>query len=250
VEQIDVPALLDLGDRAAGRLTGDAVRIWNTGPDRVTLSIRGEGQGLKPGAERVTVNPGETLAVPFRMELPPGVFGPVVGELVLAGRSVRYTVAVRAVARKVELRVEPGVVALGDLTPGAERPFVVAVENRGEMAVAIPESRAPGELEVWVPRARVEPGERVTLVGRVRVNAKQTGRVVRAVVPLVYETVLRVEARVKSPVLSRALVLTGASGGLIVCGACAEVGGWWLGMPLLLVGFICGLLAVYWHERG
>ena len=37
VELIDVPSMLDLGERPAGRLTGAILRVKNTGPYPVTL---------------------------------------------------------------------------------------------------------------------------------------------------------------------------------------------------------------------
>ena len=249
VERIDVPAMIDLGDRPAGRLTGDALRVKNSGPDRVTLRVRGEHQWLRPGAERVTVNPGEVVSVPFRMDLPPGVLGPVVSTILLEGRSVRYAVAVRALARKVELVVVPEVVFLGNMIPGEERAFALDVVNAGEIAADIRELHAPGDLEVWVRRATVWPGERVTLAGRVRVNARQPDRQVRARVPLADEATVRFVARVVSPRMPKVLAVTAATGGLIAGGALSVAVGWWLGVPLALLGLATGVWLV-WRESG
>jgi hypothetical protein len=249
IEALDVPTLIDLGDRPAGRLTGDALHVKNIGPHSVALRIRGAHQWVRPGAGRITVNPGELVSVPFRMDLPPGVLGPVTSTIVLEGRTVRHAVAVRAVARKVDLVVVPGVVLLGDLTPGEERAFTVDVVNAGEIAADVREMHVPGELEVWVRRATVPPGERVTLAGRVRVNVRQTNRQVRALVPLTDDAVVRCVAQVVPPLMPKVLAVTAAAGGLLAGGALALSVGWWIGAPLALLGLATGVW-LFWRQMG
>jgi hypothetical protein len=186
------------------------------------------------------------------MDLPPDVLGPVTGAIVVEGRSVRYAVAVRAVARRVELAVRD-VVDLGDLTPGAERAFAVDAENTGEMTVEVPEAHRPGDLEVWVRPATVRPGERVALAGRVRVNATQPVRALRAEVPLVGGAAVRVVANVVPSRLPKALAAAAATGGLIAVGSCAGADGSWLGGPLVLAGVVLGLVAciwLFWRDMG
>ena len=175
VERIDVPTMIDMGVRPAGRTANDALRVKNIGSDRVALDIRGEHTWLRPGTEYIVVNPGETVSVPFRMDLPPDALGPVVSALVLEGRASATRSRCERAARKVELVVLPGVVVLGSMTPGAERAFTVDLLNAGGIAADVHESHTPGPLEVWVRRATVRPGERVTLTGRVRVNKRETG---------------------------------------------------------------------------
>ena len=251
MELIDVPAMIDLGERPSGRLTGDALRVKNTGPDRVTLQVRGEHQWLRPGADCITVNPGEVVSVPFRMDLPPGVLGPVVSTLLLEGRSVRFAVAVRALARKVELIVVPGVMFLGDMIPGEERAFTVDVVNAGEIVADIRESHTPGDLEVWVRRATVKPGETVTLAGRVRVNARQPDKQVRALVPLADEATVRFVAQVVAPLLPKILAVTAATGGLIAGGALSVAVGWAVGVPVAILGIATGVCVwLLWREPG
>jgi hypothetical protein len=245
VERIDVPSVVDLGERPAGRSAGAALSVWNAGTDRVSLRIRGEHHWVRPGAERITLDPGETVLMPFRMDLPAGLQGPVVSAIHLEGRSVRYAVPVRALARKVELIVLPAVVHLGDMTPGAERAFVVDVVNAGEIAVDIRESHTPGDLEVWVRRATVRPGERITLAGRVRVNATRTAKPVQALVPLSDEASLRCVAHVVEPKTPYFLaVMTGG----FVCGVLSAASSARLGALLALVGLATGV-AVWLFRR-
>jgi hypothetical protein len=240
VEVIDAPALIDLGDRAAGRAAGDAVRIRNIGPDGVTLRLRGEHQWIRPGAERISVEPGETVAVPFRIELPAGAYGPVMTSLVLEGRSVSHTAAVRAVARKVELRIMPGEVELGGMAPNEERAFTVEVVNAGELPAVIHESHARGDLEVWVRPATVKPGERVVVAGRVRANAKQPHRQLRATVRLADEVGLSFTATVVPSIVPKVAAVGAAAGGLLAGTALGVMIAWWVGIPLVLLGFATG----------
>jgi hypothetical protein len=247
VEQIDVPSMLDLGDRPMGRLTGAVLRVKNIGPHRVTLRVRGEHQWLRPAVEVVSVNPNEVVSVPFRMDLPPDVRGPVMSTLHLEGRAVRHSVAVRAIARKVSLAVVPGVVNLGDMVPGEERAFTMEVVNTGELIARIPDSHTPGALEVWVRRATVKPGERVTVAGRVRVNSRQIDRAVRTLVPLADELVVECMAKVVAPVMPKVLAGLAASGGLIAGCALTVAVEWWLGLPLAILGVLLGSW-IYWRE--
>lgn len=240
VEQLDAPALVDLGDRAAGRPTGDSVKVRNTGPDRLTLRVRGEHQWIRPGTDRLSIGPGETVSLPFRLDLPAGVLGPRVGTILLEGRAVRHAVAVRAVARKVELILVPGVVVLGDMAPGEERAFTLDAVNAGEIAAEVRAAHIGGDLEVWVRKATVPPGTRVTLAGRARVNSRQSGQQVRATVPLAEETALRCVADVKRSVVPRVAAGAATLGGLVAGGAVSVGLGWWLGVPLALLGIAVG----------
>ena len=241
VEQIDAPALIDLGVREAGCPIHHWLRVKNTGAYPTALRVRGEGQGVHPGPNRVVIAPGQTASVPFRMDLPPGVLGPVVSTILLEGRAVRFAVAVRALVRKVELVVVPGVVVLGDVTPGEERAFAVEVANVGEIAAEIHEQHAPGDLETWLRPATVRPGERVTLAGRVRVNAKQTGEPVRAIISLADEVTIRFVAQVVRPRLPRVLAVLAASGGLVAGSSLTVAVGYWLGVPVGCLGFAMGV---------
>lgn len=240
VERIDVPAMIDLGERPAGRASGGAVRVRNIGPDRVTLRVRGEDQGLRPGTEWLSLLPGETVSVPFRMELPASARGPVTSAILIEGRLLRHAVAVRVIARKVELIVVPGTLILGDLTPGTERAFAVDVVNAGEVPAEIRATHIPGELEVWLRRAYVQPGERVTLAGRVRVNATQTYREISTVVSLTDEATLRCVVRVVPQRLPSLTVLAVAAA-VMTLGAIAASNG-----LRELAGVLIGILALAW----
>ena len=247
VEELDVPALIDLGDCPAGRPTGGALKVRNDGPDPVTLRIKGQEQWVRPATDRFTIKPGEVLPVPFRVDLPHGVLGPVTGTIVIEGRAVRHTVAVRAHARKVELVVVPGVLNLGDMVPGEERTFTVEVKNAGDITADIPESHVRGALDVRVRRAAVRPGERVAVVGRVRLNTEAIGQQVRAVVPLTEDASVRCVARVVAPTVPKLLAAGAAAGGLLAGGGLSVAVGWWLGVPLALLGLATGAW-LYWRE--
>jgi hypothetical protein len=247
VEMIDAPALINLGDHAAGQSTVGAIRVKNTGPDQVFLHVTGEHPHIRLDGEVITVAPGQTLTVPFRVELPRGVFGPVIGSIVLEGRTVRHAVAVRVTARKVELIVAPGVVVLGDLVPGEERAFTVDVVNAGEITTALREVLVPGDLEVWIPKSTVRPGERVTLSGLVRVNVRRAPRALRVDVPLADGVTVRCVASVVAPVLPRLLAAAIAAVGLVVGSALSVAGGWGLGVPLALVAMLTGAW-LFWRE--
>jgi hypothetical protein len=236
VELIDAPALIDLGERAAGRLTGDALRITNAGPDRVSLRLRGGDQWIRPGADRVAVSPGETVCVPFRLDVPASTLGPQVTTITLQGRTARHVVPVRFVARRVELIVSPPVIELGEMVPGEERAFTLEVANAGEIAAGVRETHMPGELEVWLRRATVKPGERVTLAGRVRVNSRQPHHELSATVPLAGETSVRLAATVVRSVVPKLVAAGAAASGLVAGGLLAAMIGWWAGVPLALVG--------------
>ncbi len=240
VEQLDAPALVDLGDRAAGRPTGDSVKVKNTGPDRLTLRVRGEHQWIRPGTDKLSIAPGETVSLPFRLDLPAGVFGPRVSTILLEGRAIRHAVAVRAVARKVDLVLVPGVVLLGDMNPGEERAFTIDVVNAGEIVAEVREAHASGDLEVWVRKATVRPGDRVTLAGRARVNTRQSGQQVRAMVPLAEEAAVRCVANVTRSLVPRIAAVAATVGGLVGGGAVSVALGWWLGVPLALSGIAVG----------
>ncbi len=248
IEQIATPPTIFLGEQPAGRPAGGSLRVQNTGPHPVTLRVRAEDQWLRPASESVSINPGETLAVPFRADLPPGVFGPVGSTIWLEGRSVKRSVTVQAVARRVELIVWPAVVNLGDLKPGSERAFVVNVTNSGEIAVEIRDTHAAGELEVWLWRASVQPGESSVVHGCVRVNSRHPNREVQTLVPLVEDAAVRCVANVVAPRKSRVLAgAIAAGGGMIAGSALAATVDWSVGVPVALVSLVTGAW-IYWRE--
>lgn len=251
-EQLDVPALLDLGIREAGRARWDWLWVRNTGQYPVTLHLRTEGPGVKLGNEHLTLASLQTASVPFYMALPADVRGPVTGAILLEGRAVRHRVTVRAVAREVQLAVEPAVLNLGRLRPGEERAFTAILVNAGAVPAEVYAENVPGELEVRVKGATVPPGARVPLVGSVRANTDRTGEPVRATVRLGYGVKLRCEATVVAPILPQVLAVTAVAGSLLVGGAWSAAAGWWLGVPLALVGLLVGLGAgalMFWRER-
>jgi hypothetical protein len=247
VEVIDAPVMIDLGERPAGRLTGEVLRVKNIGPDRVALRIRGAHQWVRPGTDRITVNPGELVAVPFRVDLPPDVLGPVMSALVVEGRAIRHEVAVRVVARKVELIAVPGVVLLGEMKPGEERPFTVDVVNSGEIALSVRDAHVTGELEVWVQSAVIRPGERVRLSGRARVNTRHADRQLHAQLTLADEATVRCIAQVVPPTVPKVLAAVTAVGGLIAGAALSVAVAWWLGVPIGLAGIGAGAW-LFWRE--
>jgi hypothetical protein len=160
---------------------------------------------------------------------------------------VRFAVAVRAVARKVELIVLPGIVALGDMAPGEERAFTVDVVNAGEIAAEIREAHVSGDLEVWTQPATVQPGERVTLAGRARVNTKQPRQQVGALVSLADEAAVRCVAQVVAPKLPTVLAMTAIIGGVLAGSALAIAVGLASGLAVAFVGFAVGVW-IFWRE--
>jgi hypothetical protein len=240
LELIDAPSLIDLGDRPAGRPTGGALRVRNTGPHPVTLTVRADDPLLKPSTEQIAVRPGETVAVPFRLDLEAGVFGTVVSAIRLEGRALRHAVAVRAVARKVELVVLPQTFALGDMTAGEERAVTFQVANNGELTAEIHESHARGELEVWVRRLAVKPGETATLFCRVKLNARTIGRRVHAVMALADQASVVFSATVARPLRLRVVAGLAVVVGLTVGGALGATVGWVLGVALMVIGVVAG----------
>ena len=248
VELLDVPSLIHLGERPAGRLTGGVIHIKNIGPYPVKLCVRGEHQWLQPTVDRVSVPAGETVPVPFRMDLQPDVLGPAFSAIILEGRAIRHTIPVRAIACRVALEVSPGVVSLGDMEPGTQQTFTVEVTNTGEMVAHIRDSHTPGTLEVWVRRATVKPGETVTVTGRVRVNTRQINRQLRASATLTDELTVQLTACVVSPLIPRALAVTAATGGLIAGSVLSVAVAWWLGVPVTLLGFAIGAL-IFWRTQ-
>jgi hypothetical protein len=201
---------------------------------------------VKLESDRVTIASLETKPIPFYLDLP-DVLGPVTSAIHLEGRALRQSVAVRAIARKVELVADPAVIDLGDLTPGAEREFIAGVVNVGEIAAELREAYAPGELEVWIRKATVRPGEGVTLTGVVRVNTEQTGERVWTTVRLEYGLKLRCEANVVAPMMPKVLAAAAATGALIAGGALSVAVEWWLGVPVALAGLLIGAW-LFWRE--
>lgn len=238
VEVIDAPSLIDLGDRAAGRVVGEALRLRNTGPDPVTLRVRAEDEWVRPATEQVTVRPGELVSVPLNVELRPGAFGPASSVVRVEGRSLRLSVAVRVTAHKVDLVAIPQAVELGKMTHGEERPVTLRVVNRGHLAVELRESHIPGDLEVWLERQSVRPGETVTLAGRVRLNAKGAGKQVRATATLTDGTAALFTATVTRSRLPRVAAALAAGFGLVGGGMLGSSVGWFFGGAVAVAGFV------------
>ena len=246
-EHIDVPSLIDLGAREAGAVVSGAVRVRNTGPHSVTLSVRGEQPWLCPGVEMVTIAPRESTMLVFNAEPPVNVLGPLTGTLVFVGRAVRHTVAVRLVAKTAELVLEPAAIDLTELPPGTEREFSVSVLNVGEIPAQVGGGYSVGELDVWAQKATVRPGERVTLRCNARVNATQYGQRVRAEISLGHGLILTCEATVSRPLLPRVLAGAIAACGVFVGAALSVAVEWWLGVPLGLILMLTGA-CLFWRE--
>jgi hypothetical protein len=179
LEQIEVPATLDLGDQPAGLFSHAVLRVRNTGPDPVVLSFQAADGWLRAERKRVRIPPGDEDAIPFQIQLPRNAHGPITTRLRVAGRKFRRVISVSAVARTVQLEV-PAVLDLGKLTTGKERAVRFAVANVGEWPVELHGSHANGDLELWLFPHYLEPGETATVTGRVRMNARAIGREVRA----------------------------------------------------------------------
>jgi hypothetical protein len=250
VELLDIPSLIDLGDRPAGRLVGEAVRVRNAGPDPVSLRVRADHPFVRPGCGEVAVKPGELVAVPFSLDLPPGVYGPVGSVIRVEGRTVKFAVAVRAVARRVEVALFPQLLDLGELAPGEERAVTFLVSNRGEMPAEVREVHAAGELEVWVRRQRVEPGTTATVAGRVRMNAKGIGKKVRATVRPAEEATLRLTATVGRPVVPRVIAAVAGVGGVAAGAALGATLGWFFGVAVAVAGVVAAVVFLRVGEGG
>ncbi|MCE9565412.1 MAG: hypothetical protein K8U57_25595 [Planctomycetes bacterium] len=238
VEDIQLPSMINLGDRAAGQPTGDALRIQNTGTDPVVLRLRSEDSSLSLGTEQVSVRPGELLAVPFRVELPRDTQGSVGWVILVEGRTLRRSVAVRAVARKIELVVIPPVVVLGDMAIGEERTIAIQLVNMGDLPAEVRDSHTSGELEVWVRKLTVQPATGETLSLRVRLNARVIGKQVRAVVPLAHEASVRFTAVVARPMMPRIAAGLAVTTGLILGGLLGSSVGWLVGGAVAIAGFV------------
>ncbi len=239
-ERIVVPSVVDLGSREAGWPMWHWLVVRNTGQYPVTLRVRGADQRVKLKTDRVTLASLHTETISFYLDLPPDTLGPVSSEIVLEGRAVQFRVSVLAVARKVKLIVEPAIIDLDNLAPGAERPFAVSVTNVGAIPAAVPAVHVAGELEAWLPKATVHPGEAVTLNGGVRVNTDETGQQVWATLHLGHGLTVRCEANVVSPLLPRLLAAAAAAAGVLAGGALSVAVGWWLGIPVGLIGLLVG----------
>ena len=245
VEQIDAPSMIDLGNRAAGRAAGESVRLRNTGLDTVTLAVRCENESLHLATERVSIDPGELVAVPFSWDLPVGELGPMVSKVFVDGRKARHTIAVRAVSRRVELVVDPYLNMLGSIRTGKGRNLSIQVMNRGELTVDIRESHTGGDLEVWLSRLVVKPGETGTMVACVRMNSSLVGQEVRAAVPLGEVASLQFAATVVEPLLWWNLIGVGCvaavAGGLTY----AAQESWTQALWAVLFGVIAASLALF-----
>jgi hypothetical protein len=240
VEQIDAPDLIDLGNQLVGHPTGGAVRLRNTGPDRVTLAVRAEDLWVQPGVDTIEVQPGELIAIPFSMDLRQGFCGPVMTAIWLKGRTVQHKVVIRARASKIELIAIPHMLILGEMSPGEERAVVLQVANKGDLIAEIRDLHISGDLEVWVRRQTVQPGATVPLVGRVKMNARTVGKQVRAAVRLADETVVRFSAqvvRLRVPLIISGLLAVGGVAGGIALGA---TGSWALGGIVAVFSLIYG----------
>lgn len=239
VEQIDVPALIDLGVREAGVVRWDWLRVVNTGQYPVTLNLRAGDQRVKLHRDHYRLSSLQTVMVPFYLDLPAGTLGPVTTAILVEGRAFGQLVAVRVLARKMKLVADPDLVDLGYLTSGAEREFIASIMNVGEITAEIAAVHVAGELEVWVRKATVRPGAAVTLTGRVRVNAEQIGQQLGTTVRLGHGVELRFTATVAAPIMPKILAVTAAIGGMLVGGAAVVAFGW-PGVPLALLGLFLG----------
>jgi hypothetical protein len=92
----------------------------------------------------------------------------------------------------------------------------------------------------------VRPGAAVTLIGRARVNAEQVGQQVSTTVGLGHGVRLRFTATVAAPIMPKVLAVATAAGGVLVGGAAVVAVGWWLGVPLALLGAFLGAW-LFWH---
>lgn len=237
-EAIEAPVLIDLGDRAAGRPTGSTLRVRNPGTDPVTLHVRAEHPWLRPGAARVTVRPGEMLAIPFRVDLQPGETGRVESAIRLEGRALRHAVGLQLTARKYELAVIPQTLALGDMTSGEERVIPLQVVNTGEMVAEVREIHVGGELEVWLRRQTVPPGVTGMLAVRVRVNGGAVGKHLQVVVALTDDLSAQITARVVRSWRPRVVAAVIAGAAFAVGGVLGATIGWAPGAAVVACGVV------------
>jgi hypothetical protein len=238
VEQVDVPSLIDLGKRGAGRPVTEALSVRNIGPDAVALRLVPSDARIRLSVGEIVVKVGETVAVPFRVELPAGGEWPIVSQIRIEGRTLRYSVALRVEVMKVDLVTIPATLALGDLVPGREREVAVRVENRGEVPAEVRASHSQGDLEVWVGKQTVAPGATATLPIRVKLHSRALGKEVRAAVHLADEAVVRLTATVARPLAPRVVVLVAVVGGVLGGVGLGLSVGWVFGVTVAVAGLV------------
>lgn len=241
IEQVEAPAQLDLDDLPAGETATVHIQLTNTGPDRVSLAVRSDEPWLRPAANKLGLAPGESASLPVRVVLQRGVFGRHVGVIRLEGRTVCHSISVSVTARRIELEVVPPLIALGRMRFGEERTFVFQVANRGELPAVIDDRHETGDLEVWINRKRIEPGQTATVVGRVRMKARLVGAKVRKTARLFgEETVVRLTAQVVRTRTAREVVI--AVGAALTLPIVTGIG---LALAALAVIFDFG----FWSDR-
>jgi hypothetical protein len=236
IERIDAPNSIDLGDQAVGRSTDEAVHLMNTGPDNIRLAVRSEDPWIQPQVNAIAVKAGEIFAVPFLINLRQGVSGLAKTAIWLEGRTFRHKISIHAMARRIELVALPKAVALGAMHPGKEKPFVLQVANRGDMAAEIHDLHIPGDLEIWIRRQTIQPGATVPLVGRVRMNSRAIGRQVASAVRISDETVVQFAALTGYKRTTRILTTLSGVTGVAAAAAFWVTGNWLMGVLVALFG--------------
>ena len=244
IEQVEVPSLLDIGKRLAGRSTQEVLILQNTSPDSVRLSIRTANSWIHSLVDAIEVQPGAMAEIPLQLNLSQSVHGELTGVLWIEGRSLRHQVRIQVNACNIELIVVPKRVDLGHMKPGEERAIVVQVANKGDFPAEINDCHIPGDLEVWLRRQTIQPGSTVPLIGCVKLNSLSVGKQLAASVRLAEVAVLRISARVRRPrfprLVSASLAMSGLGVGLILGMNGYQV----LGGSAMLVGLL--LAGVFW----
>jgi hypothetical protein len=239
-ERILAPSLIDLGEQRVGQTLAVSVRLCNSGSDRVRLELHPHDPWLRVRAASVDLLPREIVEVPLQIELPPELYGPVATTLRLEGRTFRHTVTIRLVAGKVVLVANPQLQFLGFLNPGAERALVLQLTNEGNLCAEIGDLHFPGPLEVWIRRQTISPGATVQLIGRVRMNARESGKPIQAAARLDEKVVLRFSARVTRSRLPRIVGSLIAAGSLAMAIGLSLAGHRELGFVLAVCGLTIG----------
>jgi hypothetical protein len=241
IEQIDVPAVIDLSNQLVGRPTDHAVHLMNSGPDDIKLAVRSEDPWIQPQVGSFSLRAGEIFAVPIRIRLRQGMSGLVKTAIWLEGRTIRRKVEIQAMARRIELRAIPDKMDLGVMAPGEERAFVLQVMNRGDMVAEIRDLHVPGDLEIWVRRQIIQPLVTIPLVGRVRMNSRTLGRQVVATLRLGDEVAVLFSSRVVQARTQRILTTLSGVSALAAGTAVWVTNNWLIGLLVALFGLAIGV---------
>jgi hypothetical protein len=180
------------------------------------------------------------VSVPFRLEVQHGMEGPLVANIRVEGRTVRHVVAVRVVARKIDLVVTPRVVELGHMIPGEERAILLQVENRGLLGADVRALHTTGELAVWIRKQTIPPGMTAVVAGRVKLNSRVIGKHVQTAVDLTDDVFVRFSAQVVRPLLPRILAALAATCGILAGLILGTTVGWFFGITVALAGLVAG----------